>query len=190
MDKHCLARGGDLYPDILCTRLGEDAPATLTAIGSLAHLAQRKTALFCSARTPGHIILAAYDQAARWRDAGRCVISGFHSPVEKECLRILLRGRQPVIICLARGVEGMRLPAEWKAAMADNRLLVLSPFPASERRVTKSLATDRNRLVAALADEVVFGHITPGGHLDELRWLIVSWRVPQRVLSDGAELPS
>jgi hypothetical protein len=78
-----LARGGGLYPDILCTRLGENAPATLTAIGSLAHLGRRKTALFCSARTPGHTIIAAYDQAARWHDERRRVISGFHSPVER-----------------------------------------------------------------------------------------------------------
>jgi hypothetical protein len=60
-------------------------------------------ALFCSARCPGRAILAAHDQAALWRDEGRCVVGGFHSPVEEECLRILLRGRQPVIVCPARG---------------------------------------------------------------------------------------
>ena len=83
----------------------------------------------------------------------------------------------------------MRLPAEWKQPLTDNRLLVLSQFPASEQRATKSLAKDRNQLVAALADEVVFAHITPGGHLDELRLLAASWRVPQRVLAAG-ERPS
>jgi hypothetical protein len=57
------------------------------------------TALFCSARCPGSVILRAYDQAAQWRDTGHCVISGFHSPVEKECLRILLRGEPPFTIC-------------------------------------------------------------------------------------------
>lgn len=147
-------------------------------LGNLDVLDLPKTALFCSASSPGHTILAAYDQAARWRDDGRCVISGFHSPVEKECLRILLRGRQPVIICLARGLEGMRLPAHWRQPLADNRMLILSRFPASERRATKSLAVARNQLVAALADEVVFAHITPGGHLDELRQLVARWWIP------------
>jgi hypothetical protein len=94
-----------------------------------------------------------------------------------------------VAVCLARGLEGMRLPADWKEPLAANRLLVVSRFPASSRRVTESLATDRNQLVAALADEVVFAHVSPGGHLDELRQLVASWRVPQRVLLDGGALP-
>ena len=83
----------------------------------------------------------------------------------------------------------MHLPAEWMQPLADNRLLVLSQFPAAARRVTKSLATDRNRLVTALADEVVFAHVSPGGHLDKLRQLVASWHVSQRVLADGGKLP-
>jgi hypothetical protein len=138
-----------------------------------------KTAFFCSARCPGGVILAAHDQAARWRDEGRCVIGGFHAPLEKECFRILLRGRQPIILCLARGLEGMRPPAGWKEPLADNRLLVLSQFPASERRVTKDLAVRRNQLAAALADEVVFAHIAPGSHLEELSRIVARWRIPQ-----------
>ena len=96
----------------------------LSAFGNLNLLALPKTALFCSARCPGHAILAAYDQAARWRDAGRCIISGFHSPVEKECLRILLRGSQAIIICPARSLEKMRLTADWQKPLADRAMPV------------------------------------------------------------------
>lgn len=85
------------YPARLRERLGSDAPTELTVLGNRDLLALPKTALFCSARCPGRVILAAYDQASNWRDAGRCVISGFHSPVEKERLQILLRGTQPII---------------------------------------------------------------------------------------------
>ncbi|MBI4325626.1 MAG: hypothetical protein HY674_10230 [Chloroflexi bacterium] len=90
------------YPARLRERLGDTAPAQVFALGNLNVLALPKTALFCSTRCPGQAILRAYDQAAKWRDEGRCVISGFHSPVEKECLRILMRGPQPIIICPAR----------------------------------------------------------------------------------------
>jgi predicted Rossmann fold nucleotide-binding protein DprA/Smf involved in DNA uptake len=166
------------YPRRLQERLGKDAPRQLIAMGNLDLLDIPTTALFCSANAPGHTILAAHDQAARWRDEGRCVIGGFHSPLEKEYLRILLRGRQPLIVCLARGLEGMRVPADWKKLLAAGRLLALSPFPASERRVTKNLAVQRNRLVAALADEVVFAHVTPGGHLDKLRRDVADWGLP------------
>jgi len=140
----------------------------LSAFGNLNLLALPKTAFFCSARCPGQAILAAYDQAACWRDAGRCIISGFHSTVEKECLRILLRGSQPVIICPARSLEKMRLAADWQKYLADGRLLILSCFSGNEDRVTSTLATRRNEFVAALADEVWFAHVAPGGEMQRL----------------------
>jgi len=174
------------YPAQLRERLGDDAPPKLAALGKVDLLDLPKIALFCSARCPGNVILSTHGQTARWRDEGRCVIGGFHSPIEKDCFRILLRGRQPVILCLARGLEGMRLPADWKKPLTDGRFLALSPFPASERRVTKDLAVERNRLVAALADEVVFAHVTPGGQLDGLRQLVAGWNIRHRTLSAEA----
>jgi len=155
------------HPARLRERLGE-RPPNLCAIGNLDLLALPKIVLFCSARCPGDAILRTYDQAAKWRDEGHCIISGFHSPVEKECLRILLRGSQPVIICPARSLETMRLPRNWKKPLADGRLLILSCFSTRNRRVTASLAARRNEFVAALADEVWFAHITPGGEMQRL----------------------
>jgi predicted Rossmann fold nucleotide-binding protein DprA/Smf involved in DNA uptake len=137
-------------------------------------LREHKIALFCSARCPGDAILRAYDQAAKWRNEGRCVISGFHSPVEKECLRILLRGQQPIIICPARALP-KRLPAEWKKPLTDGRLLLLSCFKPNVRRATTALAARRNELVAALADEVWFAHITPGGQMQRLASKVAGW---------------
>ena len=97
-------------------------------LGPVALLAARKTALFCSSQTPGDAILRAHDTARQLRDEGITVVSGFHSPIEKECLRILLRGKQPIIICQARAIERMRIPPECRAAFEADRLLLLSPF--------------------------------------------------------------
>ena len=167
MNPFALAAANARYPACLRERLGANAPDKLSVLGNLDLLAQPKTALFCSTRCPGDAILRAYDQAAKWRDAGRCVISGFHSPVKKECLRILLRGTQPIIICPARSLP-KRVPADWKKPLAGGRLLILSGFTEGERRVTTDLAARRNGLVAALADEIWFAHITPGGKMDRL----------------------
>lgn len=167
-----------LWPHSLSERLGSTVPPQLWALGNQALLHERKTALFCSAHCPGNAILASYDQAARWRDEGRCIIGGFHSPVEKECLRILLRGRQPIVICPARSIENMRIPNEWRSGIEAGRLLLLSPFPSSDRRVTAALAERRNVFVAALADEAVLVHVTPGGRLDRLAGKITSWGIP------------
>jgi predicted Rossmann fold nucleotide-binding protein DprA/Smf involved in DNA uptake len=167
----CITPGDAHWPRLLAERLGASVPSNLWAFGNLDILAQTKTALFCSARCPGDAILRAYDQAAKWRDAGRCIISGFHSPVEKECLRILLRGTQPIIICPARSLP-KRVPAEWKKPLADGRLLILSCFSTEEGRPTKELAARRNEFVAALADEVWFTHITPGGQMERLARIV------------------
>lgn len=169
-----LSPGHALWPRLLSERLKDEAPAELTALGNLDLLALPKTGLFCSARCPGNAILSAYDQAARWRDAGHCIISGFHSPVEKECLRILLRGKSPIILCPARNLP-KRIPADWQTPLAEGRLLILSAFTASEKRVTTELATRRNLLVAALADEVWFAHISPGGQMERLSQKAATW---------------
>lgn len=153
------------YPARLRQQLGADAPSVLTALGNLDLLSQPMTALFCSARCPGNVILRAYDQAAQWRDAGRCVISGFHSPVEKECLRILLRGEPPIVICPARAMP-QRIAPELKSPLAAGRLLILSAFPPTETRVTADLAARRNAIVSALATDTLILHATPGGRLE------------------------
>src|SRR3989337_3870622 len=124
------------YPVRLRERLGEHAPSTLSALGNLGSLSQPRTALFCSVRCPGDAILGAYDAARKLRDDGVTVISGFHSPVEKECLRILRRRKQPIIICLARALQKIRIPAEWRGALDTGRLLLISPFEKRPRRPT------------------------------------------------------
>lgn len=155
------------YPMRLRDQMGADAPVQLRALGNVDLLSLPSIALFCSARCPGHAILATYDQAVRWRDAGQCVISGFHSPVEKECLRILLRGKSPVIICLARGMlrNIPSDPVDCRVAFDDGRLLLVSPFPDTVRRVTAETAKIRNRFVAALAATVAVAHAAPGSKI-------------------------
>jgi len=88
--------------------------------------------------------------------------------VEKECLRILLRGSQPIIICPARSLEKLRLAVDWQKSLTDGRILILSCFTGGNHRATTSLAIRRNEFVAALADEVWFAHIVPGGKMQRL----------------------
>ena len=175
------------YPARLRERLGIHAPPHLTVLGSLEPLALPKTALFCSSRCPGSAILSAYDQAQRWREEGRCVIGGFHSPIEKECLKILLRGQQPVVICPARSIENMRLPKGWRDGIDNGRLLLLSAFPKNIRRPTAASADRRNQMVAALADEIVFFHITSGGKMARLFEQVNAMNVRNLDLGSGSK---
>ena len=171
------------WPWQLKERLGSAAPSRLWAIGNTEILAVHKLGLFCSVRCPGEAILAAYDAARKLRDEGVTVISGFHSPVEKECLRILLRGKQPIIICLARAMEKIRIPAHWRGALDTGRLLMLSPFEKRPRRPTTESSSQRNELVAALSDEALIVHAEPGGSVARISELIRDWKIPSRPLT-------
>ncbi|CAN5426913.1 hypothetical protein BH20VER3_BH20VER3_03070 [soil metagenome] len=141
---------------------------TLWSHGNVALLDQPLEALLCSRACPGAKIIAAMDLAQRWRVENRAVISGFHTPVEKECLRIFLRGPQSLVICPARGIDPFRLPGNWLAKFKKNELLVLSPFNASIRRGTKETAEFRNALVADIAAHLTIIHASPGGQLQRL----------------------
>lgn len=171
-------RGNSSFPHVLLTHLDEQAPKRIAAFGNLELLTSKPLALICSVKCPGTIILQTYDMAQKLRDAGVPVIGGFHSPMEQECLRILLRGTQPVIVCPARGLQGMRIPKEYKVPLDQGRLLLLSSFSETKRRVTVDTAIDRNYFVAAIADRIFVPHAAPSSKTFELCRAIELWKKP------------
>jgi hypothetical protein len=108
------------------------------------------------------------DLAQRRRAEDRAVISGFHTLVEKECLRTFLRGPQPIVICPARGLDPFQLPVDWQTKFRRGELLLVSLFDSTIRRPTRETAETRTRLVFALARRHTIIHATPGGLLDQL----------------------
>jgi len=83
--------------------------------------------------------------------------------MEKECLDFLLRGEQPVIVCPAKGLGRLRLPARWRAAIDAGRLSLVSPFDNKITTATKGRAEARNEFVAALSDVILIPHASRGG---------------------------
>jgi predicted Rossmann fold nucleotide-binding protein DprA/Smf involved in DNA uptake len=145
-----------------------DSCSRIWATGNIEILKAHPLGFFCSAKCPGNIIVQTYDLARALRDAGVPVIGGFHSSMEKECLELSLRGTQSVVICPARSIEQMRLPTAWRTRLAENRLLILSPFGAQHRRPTAALAEQRNRFVATLADKIFVAHAGGGSRTEQL----------------------
>lgn len=168
MDIVYLHRVDPDFPAELRNRLADEAPERISILGDLEVLKEKKTAFFCSSKCPGDIIRKTYDLAKKWHEDGVTVISGFHSPLEKECLIILLRGKQPVIICPARSIDTMRIKAEFRTPLAEGRLLFLSPFPSRDKRMTARTAMIRNRVTAAMADEVFVAYAEKGGKIETL----------------------
>ena len=166
------------YPERLSRVLGSRAPKRISMVGNAQILKGPKTALFCSERCPGNEILAACDWALALRQKGITVISCFHSPVERECLHILLKGTQLIIHCPARALDNMRIPKELKPALEDGRLLILSPFVTKPRRPTAVSARERNDMISALADACIIPYAEPGGEVERIKEQMKKWHVP------------
>jgi len=87
-----ILQGSKAFPQEVRQFLSERTRAGVTALGNIEILQSTKLAIFCSVRCPGKLILAAHDFCQELRNKKVTVAGGFHSPVERECLNILLRG--------------------------------------------------------------------------------------------------
>ena len=174
------------YPPVLHEYLDEDVPSVVTAIGDMGLLNTKVIGFFCSVKCPGKLIIQVHDLAHELRQSGAAVISGFHSPVEQECLRILLRGTQPVIICPARSMEKMRIRAGYKQPLEQGRLLFLSPFWDKPHRTTAQSALRRNYFVAALSNQIFVAHAEPEGKTEQFCHDILKWKKPVFTLPNEA----
>jgi hypothetical protein len=136
-------------------------------IGNLELLKLEKTAFLCSRKIPASIVLKCYDWAIAQREQGKCIISGFHSKIEKDVLHYLLKGNQPIIIAMARGLK-QRIEPELISELEKGRLLIVTPFEEEVKRITIETALIRNQFMIDLADCISVGFISKGGNLEEL----------------------
>jgi len=135
-------------------------------LGNMDILNNHKIAFLCSRKCPAEIVLKAYDWAINMRDTGKCVISGFHSRIEKDVLKYLLKGSQPLIIVLARGMK-KRFKPELREAISQGRLLVIAPFDDKVKYITEETAYIRNKYMLELADEIYVPYYTKGGLIEQ-----------------------
>jgi len=152
--------------------MGEAAAGSISQLGNSEILNKRKIALICSVKCPGSVILQTYDLMRSIRNEPITVISGFHSPMERECLNILLRGPSAgsgcgIVICLARSIP-KRIPSEFRKPIDDGRMLLISAFSEKQTRATSETSVERNRLVAAISDVVLVPYAAAGGKAEAL----------------------
>jgi hypothetical protein len=139
----------------------------IDSLGNMSLLDLPKTAFLCSRNIPASVVLRCYDWAISQREQGNCIMSGFHSPLEQDVLRYLLKGTQPIIVVLARGMK-TQIESEWLVPIETGRLLVITPFDGAVSRVTRQTAHLRNQVMVSLADQIMLGHISAGGQLASL----------------------
>ena len=124
-----------------------------------------KTAFLSSRQISAADVLKCYDWAVQVRNSDCCIISGFQSPLEKDVLKFLLRGKVPIILVLARSLW-KTVPEELRPAVGAGRLLIVSPVAAA--RASAVTATARNRWILDNCSSLVLGSLNPSGRLASL----------------------
>lgn len=131
-------------------------------LGNKEILNKYKIGFLCSRKVPASIILKTYDWAIKQRDEGKCVISGFHSKIEQDIFEILLKGKQPIIWVLARGLK-KSWSEEIINAVANNRLLVISLFNEKVKRITSDHAKKRNEFICEQSNKICIPFLNKKG---------------------------
>ena len=140
----------------LAPRIAADLAARLIGIGNLALLAEPLLGFIASRQCPGQVFIETLERVPPWAKAGRVLVSGFHSPLEQQVLRSLLRRQGRAVKVLARHLppdRDYRPTTEEREPLAQGRLLILSASPVTENRTTRASALARNGLVITLSDE-------------------------------------
>ena len=135
--------------------------------GNIKILGLHKTAFLCSQKCPADIILKSYDWAKEQRVQGNCIVSGNHSQIEKDVFEILLKGKQPLVLVLARGMK-TRWEPEIEEAINAERLLIICPYKKEVKRVTRETAKAKNETIIEISNRIVVGYKSQNGQLKEL----------------------
>ena len=159
-------------PTLCVQRIGHQLAARIVGAGETALLAEPLLGLIASRECPGHVLLETLDLVPEWVKAGRVIVSGFHSPLEHQVLRSVLRRQGRVLRVLARGFGDpsvdYRATLEEREPLASGRMLIISAFAHDVARTTRATALERNRLVLALATDIVVPHVAAGSPLEPL----------------------
>lgn len=155
-------------PPHCAQRVGAELATRIVGVGETALLAESLLSLIASRECPGHVLLETLERVPEWVQSGRVIVSGFHSPLEQQVLRSVLRRKGRAIKVLARGMSDYRPTAEEREPLATGRLLVITACPPEMRRTTRETSLARNRLVLALASEIVAPYVAAGSPLAAL----------------------
>ena len=126
-------------------------------------------AFFASRKATPHDAQLARQWAESICQTDKVVISGFHSPLEKEILNYLLDHKHPVIFALGRALY-KKVPPHMQSAFDEGRLLFIS-FRGYSRHSWNS-ALQRNWGAADLADEIYFTQFDNTSSLSTLHFTL------------------
>jgi predicted Rossmann fold nucleotide-binding protein DprA/Smf involved in DNA uptake len=78
-------------------------------------------------------------------------VSGWHSPLEEEALRILLAHEAIIVLCVAKSLDRFTPSMGVESRVTDGKTLILTHCSTKAKRITRNASLRRNELIVELA---------------------------------------
>ncbi len=111
-------------------------------------------------------------------------IGGWHSPLEKEALRILLGGSAQIVVCVAKSLNRFIPPAEINNQLRQGHALLLTHCSPKAKRVSREASLRCNQLVMGLAKTLLVLSAPEGGSSLKLARAALNYGKPVLTLED------
>jgi predicted Rossmann fold nucleotide-binding protein DprA/Smf involved in DNA uptake len=82
-------------------------------------------------------------------------ISGWHSPLEEEALRILLTRSAKIVFCTAKSLDKFKPSSEVEDLVSQRQALLLTHCSPKAKRISRDASLRRNQLVVGLARAIL-----------------------------------
>jgi len=89
-------------------------------------------------------------------------VSGWHSPLEKEALRILLAQEATIVLCASKSLDRFVPSIGVESRVTDGKALLLTHCSTKAKRITRNASIRRNELIVELAKALLVLS-APGG---------------------------
>lgn len=82
-------------------------------------------------------------------------VGGWHSPLERQALRIVLRHEAPLVFCVAKALNRFVPSTEVEHRLKQGRALLLTHCTPKAKRISRGTSMRRNELILGLAKVLV-----------------------------------
>ena len=150
-----MIQASDISKIVLPARVNlfsKSQPRALSAVGNAQILRRPLLALISSRQSEGDLAASSL-QLIRQLAASRNIsfISGWHSLLEQECLRIVLAEQAALVFCTSKALDRFKPSGKLKELVDQNKALLLTHCTPNAKRMSRGASIRRNELVIELA---------------------------------------
>lgn len=156
-----IPRDSALYPAELHSFFNNRVPR-LWHVGETSLLKGRILGILSARKIEPDLALKTSELIRQLGSLGATFISGWHSPLEEEALRILLSRSARIIFCFAKSLDKFILSVEIENLVSQGRGLLLTHCSPKAKRISRDASLRRNQLVVGLSKGLLILSGPPG----------------------------